>query len=82
MSKANDRQPGGDHYIKYGDLQPWDITALLQLDFFQGNILKYLIRWKDKNGLDDLEKCAHYIQKYIELVKAGVYIRNHKPEGK
>lgn len=82
MSEANKRQWGGDHYLKYGELQPWDVIALLHFDFFQGNILKYLARWRDKNGIDDLEKCAHYLQKYIELVKAGIVVQNSKTKGK
>ena len=64
---ANSRQPGGGHYIKYGDLQVWDVVARWNLDFFQGNILKYVVRWKDKNGTEDLEKAMHYLQKYIEV---------------
>jgi hypothetical protein len=64
---ANDRQPGGDHYKKHGDLQPWDAVAAWNLDFFQGNILKYIVRWRDKGGLEDLEKAKHYLEKYIEV---------------
>jgi len=71
MSKANERQVGGDHYFKKGDLQPWDIAAIFGLDFFQGNVVKYVMRWKDKGGVEDLEKAQHYLEKYIEVLKTG-----------
>ena len=61
-------QVGGSHYKKCG-IQPWDYVINHRFDFWQGNILKYLTRWRDKGGLQDLEKCRHYIDKYIELVK-------------
>lgn len=71
MSKdANDRQEGGSHYKKAGALQHWDCVALFNLDYFQGNISKYLFRWKDKGGFVDLDKMMHYGQKYIEIEKA------------
>lgn len=69
MSNANTTQVGGSHYKAHGDadLQHWDIVHKLKLDYFQGQITKYVIRWKDKNGLEDLHKAAHFLQKYIEL---------------
>ena len=67
---ANSRQPGGDHYNKFGDLQHWDVAAHFGFDYFQGAITKYLFRWRDKGGLLDLEKAAHYLQKYIEVERA------------
>lgn len=63
---ANDRQVGGDHY-KTDGLQHWDIVHMFKLDYFQGQITKYLFRWRKKNGLEDLEKARHYLDKYIEL---------------
>lgn len=63
---ANDRQVGGDHY-KTGGLQHWDLVQMFQWDYFQGQITKYLMRWRKKNGLEDLEKARHYLDKYIEV---------------
>ena len=37
------------------------------LDFFEGNIVKYVTRWKDKNGIEDLKKAKQYLDKLIEL---------------
>ena len=64
--KANDRQVGGVHYSGKA-LQHWDIVAMHQLDYFQGQITKYVMRWKSKNGLEDLKKARHFLDKYIEL---------------
>lgn len=69
--KANDRQVGGDHYRTEGQ-QHWDVAGQFHLDYFQGQVSKYIFRWRKKNGLQDLEKAAHYLEKYIELVKAGI----------
>jgi hypothetical protein len=59
------KQVGGDHYAKH-KIQPWDIIEEYNLDFFEGNALKYLLRWKDKDGIKDLEKCKHYVEYLIE----------------
>lgn len=64
---ANDRQVGGSHYKKEGAVEHWDIVDQWGLDYFQGQITKYVMRWRDKNGLQDLEKARHFLEKYIEL---------------
>lgn len=63
---ANDRQVGGDHY-KVGGEEHWDRVNRLGLDYFQGQITKYVERWKQKNGIEDLRKAQHFLEKYIEL---------------
>jgi hypothetical protein len=40
---------------------------MFQWDYFQGQIIKYLMRWKKKGGVQDLEKARHYLDKYIEV---------------
>lgn len=69
MSKANSRQVGGEHYKKAkGVVEHWDIVDQHDLDYFQGQITRYVMRWKDKgNGVQDLEKAKHFLEKYIEL---------------
>lgn len=70
---ANDRQVGGTHYKQdAGGEEHWDRVARLMLDYWQSCITKYVERWKKKNGLEDLKKAQHYLDKYIELVEAGV----------
>jgi hypothetical protein len=71
---ANARQVGGTHYA--APLQHWDLAALLRWDPLQYFITKYVMRWRGKAGLQDLEKAAHGIQKYIELVRTGIFSRD------
>lgn len=66
---ANERQVGGQHYQAL-PMQHWDYVAANELDYFQGQITKYVSRWKLKNGLEDLEKARHFLEKYIEVEKA------------
>lgn len=63
---ALDKQVGGDHY-KGRAIQPVEYIHANKLDFFQGNVVKYITRWRDKKGIEDLEKCKHYLEIYIEL---------------
>ena len=65
--KVNDIQHGGDHYKKYGDLQPWDVITAWKLGYLDGTALKYIARWKDKNGIEDLRKAIHFLQKTIDV---------------
>lgn len=66
MSPANDEQQGGDHYRRK-PIQPWDYIVANDLGFLEGNIVKYVTRWKAKNGLEDLRKAQHYLSKLIEV---------------
>lgn len=70
MATANDRQIGGNHYKTPGKLEHWDLVGMFEWDYFQGQITKYLMRWRKKNGLEDLEKARHYLDKYIELERS------------
>lgn len=65
--EANERQVGGNHYKNPGKAEHWDLVAMYDWDYFQGQITKYLMRWRKKNGIEDLEKAAHYLQKYIDV---------------
>lgn len=67
MRKANEHQVDGSHYRKDGAIQHWDYAHSNEFDYFQGQITKYVSRWKKKNGLKDLEKAMHFIEKYIEI---------------
>lgn len=66
--KANDVQIGGSHYQVA--IQPWDYIAANNLGYFEGNVVKYVSRWRDKGGIDDLRKAKHYIDKLIEIETA------------
>lgn len=63
---ANSIQHGGDHY-KAKAIQPWDYIVSNNLGFLEGNAVKYLSRWREKNGIEDLRKAIHYIEKLIEI---------------
>lgn len=66
---ANEQQVGGEHY-RNKSIQPWDYIAANGLGFFEGNIVRYVSRWKEKDGVRDLQKARHYIDKLIELSTA------------
>ena len=63
---ALDTQVGGDHYKNLA-IQPAEYIYANNIGFFEGNVIKYVSRWKQKNGIADLEKAAHYIDLLIEL---------------
>lgn len=84
---ANEKQIAGDHYKKYGDLQPWDVVIKWNLGYLEGTALKYIARWRDKGGIDDIKKAIHFLEKLVEIhspaantnpTYAGV---TSKPEG-
>jgi hypothetical protein len=66
MSTVNNIQHGGTHY-KEKPVQPWDYIAANGLGYFEGNVVKYVSRWRDKGGIEDLRKARHYLDKLIEL---------------
>jgi hypothetical protein len=58
-------QIGGDHYRSRA-IQPIQFILANGLGFCEGNVIKYVTRWKDKGGLDDLKKARHYLDFLIE----------------
>lgn len=72
---ANDRQVGGDHYLAAAEpngTQHWDrMWRLYREAWFVGNITKYVERYRTKDGLKDLHKARHYLDKLIELEEAA-----------
>lgn len=66
MPGAGGRQVGGDHYLGRA-CQPWDIIDAWDLDFFEGNALKYLLRRKPGAlRSEDLRKAIHYLERAAE----------------
>ena len=55
-----------DYYAKY-EVKPIDFIVDNDLPFAEGNIVKYVVRWKQKNGVEDLKKARVYLDKLIEL---------------
>jgi len=62
---ARKRQVGGNHYSRY-NIQPIDFIIDNNLDWCEANVVKYITRWRDKNGVEDLRKDMHYIQLLID----------------
>jgi len=58
------------HYLKY-KIEPITFVMTNQLPFAEGNVIKYIMRWRDKNGIQDLKKAKRYIDLIIELEKTG-----------
>ena len=66
IQRADDTQVGGSHY-KDKSIQPWDYIIANDLGYLEGNVVKYISRWKNKNGVEDLKKAQHYLSKLIEV---------------
>ena len=62
---ANEKQVDGEHYQT--EIQPWDFIEANRLTFIEGNIVKYVCRHRQKNGVRDLKKAQHYLEKLIEI---------------
>jgi len=65
---AKDDQIGGQHY-KSKKIQPITFILENELGFCEGNIIKYITHYKDKNGIEDLKKARHYIDFLIEKIE-------------
>jgi len=57
-------QVGGDHYSAQ-KIQPIEYIFQNNLGFCEGNVVKYVTRYKEKNGIQDLEKARHYLDLLI-----------------
>ena len=60
------KQEGGTHY-KGCKIQPVEFIHANGLGFCEGNVVKYVTRWRSKNGVADLRKAIHYLELLIEL---------------
>jgi hypothetical protein len=66
VATALDVQVGGEHYKKMR-IQPVEFIHANGIPFIEGNIIKYIVRWREKNGVKDLEKVKHYVDLLIQL---------------
>lgn len=62
---ALERQVGGDHYKRLG-IQPVEFVMSNQMGFCEGNIVKYVTRWREKGGIQDLRKARHFLDFIME----------------
>ena len=63
------KQIGGTHYTNM-KIQPVDYIVPNNIGFCEGNIIKYISRYKNKNGLEDLKKAKHYLDILINTYDA------------
>lgn len=63
--KALSEQIGGSHY-KTMKIQPIEFILGNELGFCEGNVVKYICRYKQKGGIEDLNKVIHYARLLIE----------------
>lgn len=59
-----------NHYMKY-KIIPLDFILANDIPFVEGNVIKYVCRWKDKNGIEDLKKAISYLEKLIKNEENG-----------
>lgn len=67
-----EKQVSGDHY-KDMNIQPVEFIYANGIGYFEGCAIKYLCRWRKKNGLADLEKAKHYIELLLELERRKAF---------
>lgn len=65
-TSALDIQEGGDHYRTMA-IQPVEFIHANNIPFIEGNVIKYVSRWRSKNGIADLKKARHFLDLLIEL---------------
>lgn len=66
MKKPLDTQVGGNHYKNLA-IQPVEYIFKNKLGYFEGCVIKYVTRWKNKGGVQDLEKAKHFLELLIDL---------------
>jgi hypothetical protein len=74
---ALDVQEGGDHYKKM-PLQPWQYIAANKMNYWEGNVVKYVTRHQSKAGREDLKKARHYLDYLIENYNATYAVAERK----
>lgn len=65
-SSALQSQEGGDHYKKL-TIQPMEYSMANKLDACQHTVVKYVTRFRDKGGIEDLKKAIHTIKLLAKL---------------
>jgi hypothetical protein len=63
------KQVGGDHYKKF-KIQPAEFCYKNGIPYLEATAIKYLCRWRDKGGIQDLDKAIHFIELLKEFESA------------
>lgn len=80
QSQTHVEQVGGNHY--QGEYQHWDMVEEYRVSYLEANATKYLQRWEDKGGVQDLRKAISYLDKRIKLVEAEQDINSFISRGR
>ncbi len=64
---ANNKQIAGSHYKS--NMECWDYILANDLGYLEGTAIKYITRWKKKNGVEDILKAIHFLEKLVEVEK-------------
>ena len=59
-------QVGGTHYSQLA-IEPIQFIETNELGYHEGNVVKYVSRWRNKNGIEDLKKAIWYIERLITI---------------
>lgn len=62
---ALDTQVGGNHYKNMG-IQPVEFMLANKIGYVEGAVIKYVCRYMNKNGVEDLKKARHFLDILIE----------------
>ena len=57
---------GGKHYQGFV-IQPAEFIIKNKLPFAEGNVIKYTLRHREKNGAEDIKKAIHYLKIILEV---------------
>jgi len=68
MPDPQTRQVGGSHYKDRG-IQPIEYMMSNGLGYAEGAVVKYVTRWKDKGGVEDLKKAKHFLEMLNHFVE-------------
>lgn len=72
--KARDHQVSGNHYLQMA-IQPFELTLANDLGGVEHTIIKYVSRWPDKGGIDDVRKARHTLDFLIEDAEELIALR-------
>ena len=67
--QASIKQVGGSHYKKF-PIQPAYFCYINNIPYIEATVIKYISRWRDKNGIEDLDKAIHFIELLKEYENA------------
>ncbi len=71
------KDPISPRHYQRGKIEVFDFIQDQGLSFPEGNVVKYLCRWREKNGIEDLKKAAKYLDLYIQWMEKNAQVPNN-----